>query len=58
MPKIIIRDVPQADWSLALRAAIWLADHPEHKDAILAYGERKTHFFAKRNKDSITVRPC
>jgi hypothetical protein len=63
MTKIIIKDVPPDDWMLAIRAARWLLDRPDTKDAILAYGEGSgvihlTHFYAKRNKSSITVWPC
>jgi hypothetical protein len=60
-PKIIIKDVAPVDWGLAIRAARWLLDRPDSKDATLAYGEvgcGLAHFYAKRNKSSITVRPC
>jgi len=60
--KIIIKDVNPDDWILAIRAARWLLDLPDTKDSILAYGEgldeQLKHFYVKRNKTSITVRPC
>ena len=42
----------------AVRAARWLMERPEHKDAILAYGEGKSEvsFYVKRNKESISIR--
>jgi hypothetical protein len=61
--KIIIKDVAPVDWVLAIRAARWLLDRPDTDSVILAYGEsadydKLMHFYAKRNKSSITVRPC
>jgi hypothetical protein len=58
--KIILKDVDPDDWVLAIRAAKWLMGQFQ-KDAILAYGESDDalkHFYVKRNKASITVRPC
>jgi hypothetical protein len=57
---IIFRRVPPADMVLAVRAAKWMLERPERKDAILAYGEGRNvkDFYARRNKASITVRPC
>lgn len=59
---IIFRDIPPDDMILAVRAAKWLGERPTQKDAILAYGEgpadTQKYFYAKRNKSSITVRPC
>lgn len=55
--KIILKDIPPDDWILGIRAAKWLMER-FHKDAIIAYGEgeHQRHFYAKRNKASITVR--
>ena len=43
---------------LAQRAAKFMVDRPQQKDAVVAYGEGKDqiHFYARRNKASITVR--
>lgn len=47
------------DWVLGIRAAKYLKERFQ-KDAWLAYGEypNAKEFYAKRNKASITVRPC
>jgi hypothetical protein len=58
--RIIFLDVEPDDMILAVRAAKWLLER-SNKDAILAYGEGDDkdlkHFYARRNKASITVRP-
>ncbi len=58
--KIIIEDIAAIDWPLAIRAARWLMDRSETKDALLSYsfGKEVYRIYAKRNKSSITVRPC
>jgi hypothetical protein len=55
--RIIIECVPE-NLVVAGRAARWLLDRPNHKDAIVAYGEGKNEvaFYVKRNKSSISVR--
>ena len=54
---VIFRDVDPDDFILAIRAARWLLERPNQKDAILAYGEGvTTDFYVRRNKTSITVR--
>lgn len=42
----------------ATRAARWLIERPNQKDAIVAYGEgaKEVAFYIKRNKSSISVR--
>jgi hypothetical protein len=57
--RVILKAVPPDDFILAIRAARWLMERFT-KDAILAYGEgsQQKHFYACRNKASITVRPC
>jgi hypothetical protein len=60
---IIFRDIPVGDMWLAVRAAKWLILQPlTQKDAILCYGsvrkEEGRDFYVRRNKASITVRPC
>jgi len=47
-------------WILAMRAVKWLISQSASKDAIIVYGEGKFKlaFYVKRNKSSITVRPC
>ncbi|HXJ14900.1 MAG TPA: hypothetical protein VNH19_21715 [Candidatus Limnocylindrales bacterium] len=59
--RVIFLDVPADDMILAVRAARWLGERFT-KDAILAYGEDNgdslKHFYVRRNKASITVRPC
>jgi hypothetical protein len=59
MMKIILKDIPQDDWILGIRAAKWLAGRVQ-KDALIAYGDGndERNFYVKRNKASITVRPC
>ena len=58
MKRIIFLDVPMDDMILAMRAvkAFIAAGHVE---CIYAYGETppQAHFYVKRNKASITVRP-
>lgn len=56
---IILKNIPEDDWILAIRAAKYLKERFQ-KDAWLAYGEhpRAKEFYAKRNKASITVRAC
>lgn len=57
--RIIFLEIAQDDMILACRAVNWLRERFT-KDAILAYGEGEDqrHFYVKRNKSSITVRPC
>ena len=57
--KIILKDLDPDDYILAVRAAKYLLSGSS-KDAILCYGEgtKTKDFYAKRNKASITVRPC
>ena len=57
--KIILKDMEQDDWILGVRAAKWLMGQFK-KDAVISYGEGKDtkDFYVKRNKASITVRPC
>jgi len=59
--RIIFLDVPVDDMILASRAAKWLHERVQ-KDAIIAYGEgpgdSQKHFYVRRNKASITVRPA
>jgi len=57
--RVIFLDVPADDMILAVRAARWLGERFT-KDAILSYGEgdERREFYARRNKASITVRPC
>lgn len=61
---IIIKDIAPVDWVLAIRAARWLLDRPDRQTVIMAYGEQDaqqyniTRLCARRNKSSITVRPC
>lgn len=58
--RVIFLDVPPDDMILAMRAVKWLISQSASKDAIIAYGEGKFKlaFYVKRNKSSITVRPC
>ncbi len=57
--KFIFKDVRIDDLILAVRAATWLHER-EYKDSVLCYGEGSDErcFYVKRNKASITVRPC
>lgn len=57
--KIILKDIEPDDLILGIRAARWLLDRFQ-KDAVIAYGEGKDRkdFYVKRNRASITVRPC
>ena len=54
----IILDCHPDNFILGVRAAKWMLQRPEGKDAILAYGEGKQEvsFCVKRNKESISVR--
>lgn len=56
--KIILKDIEPDDWILGIRAAKWLMER-FRKDACVAHGEgdEQRHFYVKRNKASITVRP-
>jgi hypothetical protein len=60
--RVIFLDVPLHDMILAMRAVKWLVAQPiTQRDSILAYGDDDAtakHFYVKRNKASITVRPC
>lgn len=42
----------------ATRAARWLLERPDQKDAVLSYGEGENvvDFYVKRNKESISIR--
>lgn len=57
--RVILADVEPDDFVLAVRAAKWLMGQ-FRKDAVLAYGEgdKTKDFYVRRNKASITVRPC
>lgn len=57
--RIIFKDVEPGDFVLASRAAQYLLAHFQ-KDVILAYGDSgpTKNFYVRRNKSSITVRPC
>jgi hypothetical protein len=57
--KIILKDMEPDDWILGVRAAKWLKERFQ-KDAVISYGEgvQSKDFYVKRNKTSITVRPC
>ena len=54
----VIMDCHPDNLLTAVRAAKWLLERPEQKDAILAYGEGKSEvaFYVKRNKGSISIR--
>lgn len=54
--KVILKDMDQEDWLFGIRAAEWLTAQTK-KDAIISYGAGKD-FYVKRNKASITIRPC
>lgn len=56
---VILKDVEPDDLILGIRAARWLMERSQ-KDAIVAYGEgaETKDFYVKRNRRSITVRPC
>jgi hypothetical protein len=59
--KIILKDIEPDDWIIGIRAAKWLMGKPLQKDAILCFDISKNNtkdFYIKRNKASITVRPC
>ena len=58
--RFIFLDVPIDDAILATRAVRWLLERNDQKDAILVYGSgsEERDFYVKRNKSSITVRPC
>jgi len=64
---VIFRGVPVGDMELALKAVRWLIAQPDtQRQAVLGYGPipcrdnlvTEKHFYVKRNKASITVRPC
>ena len=57
--KIILKDMEPDDFILGVRAARYLLERFK-KDAVVSYGEGNAmkDFYAKRNKSSITVRPC
>jgi hypothetical protein len=57
--RIIFLKIELDDMVLAVRAAKWLLANT-NKDAIIKYGEgsNSKHFYVRRNKASITVRPC
>ncbi len=57
MKRIIFLDVPREDMFAAMRAVQWLMDG-DSKDAFLSSEDNNKHFYVKRNKASITVRPC
>ena len=54
----VILDCHPTNFILATRAAQWLLDQPNQKDAIVAYGEGKNEvaFYVRRNKESISIR--
>lgn len=54
--RIILRDVEPDDYILAVRAVKALRSQ-FRKDAVVSYGDDKD-FYVRRNKTSITVRPC
>jgi hypothetical protein len=58
--RIIFLDVPPADMDCAVRAAKWIIDRPQYKNAINCYGKGDDErcFYMQRNKASITIRPC
>lgn len=56
---VILKDLEPDDFILGIRAARWLMERFQG-DAVVAYGEGTDtkDFYVKRNKRSITVRPC
>lgn len=54
--KIILKDIPEDDWILGIRAIKRLATGTS-KDAVISYEGGKS-FYVRRNKASITVCPC
>lgn len=54
--RVILRDIEPDDFVLALRAVKFLMGQ-FRQDAILSY-ENGKKFYVRRNKASITVRPC
>ena len=58
--RIILKDIDPDDFVLAIRAARWMLDNAEKKDAIIAYGEGSNtfDFYVRRNLSSVTVRKC
>jgi hypothetical protein len=54
----VILDCHPDNFICAIRAAKWLLERPEQKDAIVAYGEGDSEvaFYVKRNKESISIR--
>jgi hypothetical protein len=57
--KLILTDLTQDEWLLGVRAGRWLAERVQ-KDAIVSYGDgdKALDLYVKRNKASISVRPC
>lgn len=57
--RIILRDVDPEDFILAIRAVKSLMARSE-QDAVILFGEgaKTKDFYVRRNKASITVRPC
>lgn len=55
-PRVIFRDINPEDFILATRAVKYLLARFQ-QDAILSY-ENGKNFYVRRNKASITVRPC
>lgn len=43
------------NWLLGVRAAKWLKDRPEQKDAIISY-DGQVDVYVRRNKSSISVK--
>ena len=55
--RIILLDIPMEDFEYATATARWLIHQPStQRDGVLAYGPKA--FYVRRNKTSITVRPC
>ena len=57
MRKVIL-DCHPDNMVTAVRAARWLLERPDQKDAVITYGEGKSEvaFYVKRNKESISIR--
>ena len=61
MLNVIFKGIHLDDFILATRAARWMLAQPHsQKDGIIAYGDgdKTQDFYVKRNKASVTVRPC
>lgn len=58
--KIILNHIEPDDFILGARAAKWILARPDRKDAVISYGDgpQCKDFYIKRNKSSITIRPC